>query len=605
MSLDFPPELLSRRQRTIVIVLAVLCAATRLLALARSFWDWDEALFMLGMRDYDVTQHQPHPPGFPVYIAMAKLLRVFVASDFRALQAVNLIAAMLVFPAVFFFARELRFRFSTSAIAGLLFAFFPNVWFFGGGAFSDVPSIVLVLFAVTLLLRGVRDRNAYFLGTLLLALAIGIRPQNFLIGLVPGLIATRRRRPLEILTALFIGLIVVGVAFGGAIHATGSLQDYLRVVREHGDYISRVDSWRSDARPPMWRLFDRFFIKQYQSPPLSILTSLLVIVAIVGSIRERSRPMLLNVLTFAPFAIVAWMMLDRFSISRFSIGYQPMFAILAADGIRRTALLVQRRAVASRPDLGELPSWIPESTIALLAVGAFVVYTLPALTPVRNELAPSLIATRAVAQQLDPRRDQLFVGHTMSKFVDLVLPGTPYVRVLDDRALPLATTGRAWLLAEINKTGEEGFVFRRPHGHLWNIARRHYFDIKLAPLERRAQFGSGWYSTEGTDTDQWRWMSRRSVTVLPPARGRTMLRVHFGIPGEAMPKSVRVTIRLNGRVVDELRTTASFVERDLRVIPAPRNLPNALELEVDRTITPAGDGRELGLRLRYLAWGPK
>lgn len=604
MSLDVPPELLSRRQRTILIVLAVLCAATRLLAMARSFWDWDEALFMLGMRDYDVTLHQPHPPGFPVYIAMARLLRIFVTSDFRALQAVNLIAAMLVFPAVFFFARELRFRFSTSAIAGALFAFFPNVWFFGGGAFSDVPSIVLVLFAVTLLLRGVRDRNAYFFGTLLLALAIGIRPQNFLLGLVPGLIATRRRRPLEIVAALLIGLVVVGVAFGGAILATGSLHDYLRVVREHGDYISRVDSWRSDARPPMWRLFDRFFIKQYQSPPLSILASLLAIVAMVGSIRGRSRPMLLNVLTFAPFAIVAWMMLDRFSISRFSIGYQPMFAILVADGIRRTALLVQRRTAASRPDLGELPSWIPESTIAMLIVGAFIVYTLPALTPVRNELAPSLVATRAVAQHLDPRRDQLFVGHTMSKFVDLVLPGMPYVRVLDDRALPLATRGRPWLLAEINKTGDEGFVFRRERGHLWNIARRHYFDIKLAPIGRRAEFGSGWYAAEGTDIDQWRWMSRRSVTVLPPARGRTMLRLHFAIPGEARPKGAKVTVRLNGRVVDELRTTDGLVERDIRVMPAPRNLPNLLELEIDRTITPADDGRELGLRLRYLAWGP-
>src|SRR6185436_6045598 len=89
--------------------------------------------------------------------------------------------------------------------------------------------------------------------------------------------------------------------------------------------------------PPMWRLFDRFFIKQYQSPALSILTSLFVIASIVGSIRDRNRAMLYNVLTFAPFALVAWAMLDRFSISRFSIGYQAMFALLAADGIRRVA----------------------------------------------------------------------------------------------------------------------------------------------------------------------------------------------------------------------------------------------------------------------------
>jgi hypothetical protein len=71
-----------------------------------------------------------------------------------------------------------------------------------------------------------------------------------------------------------------------------------------------------------------------------------------------------------------------------------------------------------------------------------------------------------------------------------------------------------------------------------------------------------------------------------------------------MAKNPEITVKLNGRVVDELRTTAGFVERDLRVTPAPRNLPNVLELSIDRTVTPANDGRELGLRLRYLAWGP-
>ncbi|HET8799366.1 MAG TPA: hypothetical protein VFO89_16880, partial [Thermoanaerobaculia bacterium] len=530
MTLEFPPEPLSRRQRTIVLALALVCAATRFLALARSFWDWDEALFLLGMRDYDVTQHHPHPPGFPVYLGMARLLRLAVADDFRALQGVNLLAAVLVFPALFLFARELRLRFETSVLAAALFAFFPNVWFFGGGAFSDVPSIVLVLFAVTFLLRGVRDPKSYLAGTFLLALAIGIRPQNLLLGLVPGLLATRRRRPREIAAALLLGVTIVALAFGGAIHATGSYDGYMEAVRSHGDYIARVDSWRSDVRPPMWRLFDRFFIKQYQSPPLSILATLFVIAAAAGSIRQRSRPMLVNVLTFAPFAIVAWMMLDRFSISRFSIGYQPMFAILAADGIHRAARFLARRfGTAALPRI--------ETAIAAVVVGAFFVYTLPALTPVRNELAPSLVATRAVAQHLDPRRDSLFVGHTMSKFVDLTLPGRPYIRVLDDRALPLSTSGRSWILAERTKTPEEGFVFRRERGRLWNIARRHYFDVKLAPLTRQAQFVSGWHEAESEGIEQWRWMTRHSVTILPPQHGDALLRLHLAVPAELLAQN--------------------------------------------------------------------
>lgn len=584
MSFSTPPERLTNLQRAIVIAAALVCAATRLLAVARSLWDWDEALFTMAMRDYDVTMHHPHPPGFPVFIAMARLVRFVVPDDFRALQTVNVIAAMLVFVAMFLFARELRLRFTTCVSAGALFAFFPNVWFFGGGAFSDIPSIVLVLFAVTLLLKGVRDRNAYWIGTLLLALAIGIRPQNLLVGLVPGFLATRNRRWWEILIALLIGVVVVVAAFAGAIYATGSLPEYQRMVREHGDYIARIDSFRSAARPPLWRISDRFFIKQYQSPLLSVVASLFVVVSVVGAVRERRRSLLVNALTFLPFAIFAWLMLDRFSISRFSIGYQPMFAIFAADGIARVA---KKR------------EWMLSAALAI----AFVAYTFPALTPVRNEVAPSILAAQAAMQRVDPEREQLFVGHTMMVFLDLLAPGMPYTRVVDDRAMAMAAPERAWLLAEVTKTPREGLIFRRERGHLWNIARRHYFEIKLAPLTARPRFISGWYAPESMETNQWRWMSGHSVTLLPPVRGEAILRMHVGVPGELIPRKPTVTVKLNGRVVGQVPVTSDSIERDFRIDPAPRGLPNVLELSIDQTVLPRHESRELGLRLRYLAWG--
>lgn len=591
---------LSRGQRAVVVWGAILCAASRFLAMAQSVWEWDEALFTMALRDYDVALHHPHPPGFPVFIGLSHIARLFTGDDFRALQAVSLLAGMLVFPAVFAFARALGLRFSICVTAAVLFAFLPNVWHFGGGAFSDVPSIVLVLFAVAFLLRGARERRSYWVGTLLLALAIGIRPQNFLVGLLPGIRATLKRRPLEILLALLLGVVTVGAAFGTAVHATGSWERYSAAVSDHAEYIARVDSWRSPDRPPLWRLIDRFFLKQYQSPWLSVIATVFVLISITGAIRERSRPLLWNVLAFAPFAIVAWFMLDRFSISRFSIGYQPMFAIFVADGIHRVGSYVaERRPLRTFRD-GEPVS----ASIAAVVIIAFILFTLPALTSVRTDVAPSVAGARAAVQHVDPMREQLLVGHTMSVFLDLVAPSFPYTRVFDDRGMPLGPEGRpVWILAEITETRDEGLVFRRERGTLWNIARHHYFDVKLQPIRDRPRFLSGWYSAESMRDQEWRWMGARSTTLLPPGRGRTMLRLSLSVPRELAPHDPIITVRLNGRTVDEFRPSAGL-DRDYRVTAAPHGLPNVLELSTDRTVTPVEGGRELGLRVSGLAWGP-
>lgn len=586
------PDPLTSRQRAIVRVAALVCAASRFLALARTLWEWDEALFTLAMRDYDVALHHPHPPGFPAYIFMGRIARFFTASDFHALRLVNLVAALLVFPAVFFLARELRLRFPTALLAALLFAFFPNVWYFGGGAFSDVPSIVLVSFAAALLLRGARDRNAYWLGALLLAIAIGIRPQNLLLGLFPGIYATYRRRAHEIVIALVIGIVVVALCFGGAAYATGSLHEYVRMVKQHSDYITRIDSFRSAARPALWRMFIHFFVQQYQSPPLSIIATLIAIVSMIGAARERDTRILYTVLTFAPFAILAWLMLDRFSVSRFSIGYQPMFAILIADGIHR---------------LGRWRRWF-EPALASALLAAFVVFTAPALEIVRTTVAPTVLAVQAVNEHLDPAKDVLYVGGTMVPFVDLFAPAMRNIHVLDDRALPISAQSRTWLIAELTRTAPEGFVFTRPRGSLWKIARHNYFEVALKPLRDRAQFLTGWYAPESSGNDEWRWMAGRSVTILPPRSGPMVLRMHIGIPGELMDRNPEITVTMNGRVVDRFRTAEGYFERNVDVLPAPNGAPNVLELSIDQTLSPpprqtGSDGRTLGLRLRYLAWG--
>jgi hypothetical protein len=570
---------MSRRQ--ILWLTAIVCALSRLAAVARSLWDWDELQFCLAMRDFDITLHHPHPPGFPVYIGAAKLIRLFVDSDFRALQAINIIASMLVFPAVYLLAREIGMRFETALVAGVLFAFFPNVWFYGGTAFSDVPSVVLVVFAVVFLLRGRESRRDYWTGTLLLALAIGMRPQNLLVGLFPGILAMRRRPFRDSVVALLIGVIVVGAAFGAAIHATGAFEAFRKSIREHNDYIWRVDSFLNPDRPPLWRIADRFFLKQYQSPVLSFVLSIFVIISLAGAIRARDRNILYAALTFGPFAIMAWVMLDRFSINRFSIGYAPMFALLAADGMRRVA--------AERP--------VRELVLGGVVAAGAALWAFPAFHDVRSSVSPPVKAVEAAKTAIDPAQHQLFAGYSMTPFLDYLAPGLPYLRMLDDRGLPITPAPHPYLIAEVTDTTPEGALFIRERGRLWNIARRHYFEVLFQPLRNAAAFGEGWFPPEREGIVEWRWIAPRALARLPPTPSQKMLlRLDFVVPAEVLQHHPTLSILLNGRLVGTVAITGPFNIREYEVRGSTD--PSTLELRVDKSF----QGRSL--RVRMLSWGP-
>src|SRR3954465_15074702 len=119
---------MTSRQRVLIAILALAVAATRFLAVSHSMWDWDEVLFASALHHYDVAQHHPHPPGFPLFFALAKLARFVIDDALHALRAISIASSLLIFPAIFALARSLRFRFRTCITASMLFCFLPNVW---------------------------------------------------------------------------------------------------------------------------------------------------------------------------------------------------------------------------------------------------------------------------------------------------------------------------------------------------------------------------------------------------------------------------------------------------------------------------------------------
>src|SRR3989442_7691145 len=74
------------RYWSVASALAVLFLAFHLPFLPASLDDLDSINFPLGLRHFDVARHQPHPPGYPLYIALDKAPDAEVPSEPKSLS---------------------------------------------------------------------------------------------------------------------------------------------------------------------------------------------------------------------------------------------------------------------------------------------------------------------------------------------------------------------------------------------------------------------------------------------------------------------------------------------------------------------------------------
>jgi hypothetical protein len=625
------PTPLARWEKITLLVLTLVVAVSRLLALSKTMWDWDEALFASALRDYDVVSHHPHPPGFPLFILAAKMVRFAFHSDFRALQSIVLAGALLLFPLLFAFARELRLPFLTAAGGALLYVFLPNVWFYGGTAFSDIPANAILLAACTLLLRGCRSRRSYFAGALLLGLAAGFRPQTLLMGCAVSLLASfvrltdvtagdLRGRLRDFFAVIAIGALAASLPYAGAAYlSTNPPHGYLDSCAALRQYVRKVDSFLNPERPPLRALFVNFLVRPMRAGRISFVVSGLAALALLlhglGALRalrhgracrcdrcgrHRGGSIGMVVLTFLPFALFAWLMLDPLSVSRYSTAYVALHALLAAAA---AGLLAQ--------PLARVRPWLaPAAQAGLIGLIAadYAHWTWPAIQQAKD-VSPPIRALDFVRAHPTPGLP-LFVDIGMIPVAGHEL-GDDHLIVFNRRNLPLLQAPHGgWYAEEGANLSLRSHEFRREAGRLGELVRLdRYFVVNVSPVGDAFQLLDGWYGREWDGASAWHWASARraALRLLPSASQRATLTLAFGVPRQMVGRET-VEVRVNGTTVDRLLLMEEGVRRTYDIV-ARTNAYNEVELLSDRLYTPSehgeGDARHLGVRLDGLAFEPR
>lgn len=563
--------------RKALSALAVLFLLTHLPFLPATLDDLDGINFALGVRDFDVSLHQPHPPGYPVFIAISKLSTGALArlgvtgAEARGLALWSVLCAVLMVPALFALFRALDGSIRRAWWATLLTMTAPLVWLSALRPLSDIAGLAAALIAQALLVRAIAAAPSpgHLVGGALAAgLAIGIRSQTFTLTLplltlallMPGAAAGFRLR-LGALAACAVGVLAWAVP---VVVVSGGLTAYLGALSQQGgeDFGGVVMFWNFPTVAVGLSALRYTFVSPWASFGLAAAVLIAAVAGIAALARDRRVGIILAVMA-VPYATFHLLFHETVTV-RYALPLVPVIAWLAVRGVDRVARAAMPAAV------GGLTVWA-----LMVAVPAGISYG-RIDTPIFRAIADLSAARREAPVTVGSHRRMFTESRRARTWLEEDAAGwLPAPRDFEwlelTRAWRTGAAGPAWFFASPHRTdlalidGRHARVVRYEwpfdHQAFLGGARPGVFDVHVYDAP-------GWFLEEGwaptpetggiAAREGWMphlrpsigWIRRRSDAVDMVIGGR-----HLGQPGDP---AVRLVAGIDGRTVLDREVLPGF-----------------------------------------------
>jgi Dolichyl-phosphate-mannose-protein mannosyltransferase len=237
-------ERADRVDYALAVALSVLTVLSRLPYRARMLYNWDAVQFALALHEYDVVKHQPHPPGYILYVALGRLVHGGTGDAAAAYVLLAVAFSGAVTFVVYLLARAVYDR-PTALTAAALLAVSPLFWFYGTVGLSYPGEALMASIVAYFAFRALRGSETdAWLAAGYLGLAGGLR-QSLLVLLFPlwlVSVAVGVRRPRVVLVGVAILTLAVLAWFVPMIWLTGGLERYLDASRYLADTVVKPTS---------------------------------------------------------------------------------------------------------------------------------------------------------------------------------------------------------------------------------------------------------------------------------------------------------------------------------------------------------------------------
>ena len=226
---------------------------------------WDSVQYVLGILHYDVALHQPHPPGYYLYVHAGKLLTAVGLQPYTALVGISLLAGGLTVGLLTWWAGNLLGNQGRLA-AAILALVSPLAWVYSthGDTYAvSACSSAVVGYLCWRLLSS--EAEPLWPSALALGIAGGLRPSDAMF-LFPLWLWCAWRRP-QIVGGLAIFAIVTIAWLVPTVGSTGGWRAYQAVTGDLRDMVWRLSPVLGNSKA--LAIFGVYFVASFLSVLLS------------------------------------------------------------------------------------------------------------------------------------------------------------------------------------------------------------------------------------------------------------------------------------------------------------------------------------------------
>jgi hypothetical protein len=576
----------------LAVVIALLFLAFHLPYLPASLEDLDSINFALGLRRFDVAHHQPHPPGYPVFILIAKAVHVVVPAEATALALVSVAGGTLGVLALAALFRRLDGPDGSGAwplaAAGLAMTA-PLYWFTAARPLSDAGGLAAAL-AVQAITLSTTSARGLAMASFCAGLAGGLRSQVVWLTLplviVKGLGATslglaegKRLAPGSQLLVPVVAAFLTGVAmwFVPLILVSGGPLAYWRALSNQGaEDLGNIQMlWTTHNARELVDALYYAFVAPWAAWPAASLTLAFGVAGVVWLYRHRPRALFVLGTAFGPYVVFDLLFQETFT-SRYALPLVVPMAYLAVAGLRA---LPHQSGLAVAVALAMFDAHVGGTSLAAYARNKAPAFRL--IDDMRSAAAstselPVLAMDRR--EDLDFRRPMAWVGDAKPA-IARTLPAPPQHEWLE-AVRYWNGGGRApvWFVVDPMRTSIDLVQHREPAEYRWPLP----YPVLLSGVRPNEM---NWYRVERPE-----WYVGEGWSLTPEAAGVADADAHgpdrgpipawvnrstFGgalmIGGRSFDRTLRpqLTVLVEGRaLVDETLMPGAF----LRIVTLPSDV---------------------------------